>query len=192
MSRHPRQHGRRSLLVVSIGLFISLSGCTHPPEPARVRPTPDPVVQRDTPIDAARATLTLLQQHLAAVSAGDEARANERLEQVVWHLVAHEQIIRRFRGNRMADRKKSDVDVLSTLVESWAALLANYADELQLDAMTVVQEGVNGAAVRCPIADANDDTAIMLALVPTDNEWYVLAIDFGTAAAPTTQPTADE
>ncbi len=191
MSRRLGQHSLHLLLAASIGVLIVVSACSRSPEPARVQPTPDPIVQRDTPIGAARATLSLLRQHLAALIAGEEERAQERLDQVVWHLAAREKIVNRFRANPMANLQKSDLDVLTMLVESWAALLAHYANDLQLDQLAVETEGINGAAVRAPASHADDNTSVMLALVPSDDEWYVLAIDFAAPMKSPTQPAAE-
>jgi hypothetical protein len=171
-------------------VLLSFSGACERVAPL---PTSTPAalpISTVTPEDATRSLLGLLRVQLQAAARNDRAAVAKLRELTLDKLVATDDVVARLhRPGGVSEKERAQV--LDTLVTSWAATLAYYADGLGLDQIQVHPTGpaTREAAIDVP-ARGRDDSAIVRVFCRRgkDNEWRVTGLEF--APRPTTAPAS--
>lgn len=195
MSKHASRKLLTCMLLAAGLLAAGPGGCRRedaiPPDYA-VPPPRSAKIRLDTPQQAARSLLLLLQEHLQAVARDEEFVAIQSRDQIVWHILAQRDVMSQYEANPYAYRHDR-VGIQNTLVENWAATIAFYAEGLDFDGIESIHGSVSRAAVRVPARHGDDQASIEVACVLDDNEeWRVLAIDFEPPAARTARRNATQ
>lgn len=183
--------------VAGVGLlFLGLLpiGCDR--ETAPERPAAGGAVQLDAPLSATRNLLELLRTHLRALAEGDRVAAAAARDRVVWHVAARDDIRARYEriSGLRADDEAKRLRLWRSHVESWAAIIAAYADGLEWDGAVVSTDpGGRSAVVRVPAHGTDDEATLRVhCLRDTAGRWHVQRIDFdhtpprGARSGPTT------
>jgi hypothetical protein len=152
----------------------------------------------DTPEDAARALLQLLHGHLQAIAHGDRKLADRYRDRVARDVAARDDILARYRSvaGRFAQEESR---ALAGLIENWAAIIAYYADGLELDRMKRGAASLEAgrAVVDVPARGPEDRAVIRVAcLRDKQAQWRATGIELvppeiQAHRAPTTRPAAD-
>lgn len=160
------------LCFVSLCLYGALpAGCDRS---APAPPPIDPGIRLATPEETARSLLVQIQQWLSADAQGDRARGRAARDQIVWHMVARDEIL----GRHRVRAGKEDAVVVEA-VRSWAAMLSYYAAGLDLDAAEVVDGADRGRCfVHVPARGEADLTTVRIGCVQTDGgTWRVRSFE---------------
>jgi hypothetical protein len=172
-------------------LFLSLAtACERvAPPPADSLPTTQPI-STVTPEDATRSLLGLLRAQLQAAARNDRTTVAKLRQLTLDKLILTDDILARL-GSAAGVSEKERAQVLDTLVTSWAATLAYYADGLALDQIQMHPTGpaAHETAVDVPARGRDDATVVrVFCRRGKDNEWRVTGLDF--APPPTTAPSS--
>jgi len=159
------------------------AGCNRASPPAP--PARDPAIVLDTPENAVGSLLPLLRAQLTAVAAHDREATRRARDQVVWHIVPQAEMLRRHA--RLAEASEAErMRMLDTLVESWAAIMAYYADGLELSALQVEPAGGSATTtvVRLPVHAADRRAVLRVTCVfgPQTKEWRVVGLELAPPA----------
>ncbi|MEW6197580.1 MAG: hypothetical protein AB1601_02780 [Planctomycetota bacterium] len=155
--------------------------------------SPDAPLSQQTAPEAARHLLQFLQAHLQAVAHGRNDLAARFRDRAARELVARDDLLSRYRA--VAGRfAVPDEEALRRIVESWAAVIAYYADGLALDDLRPgpISGDLARTVVDVPAGGPGDDVLIRLAcLRGEDDRWRVAGIEFvPPASPPATAPAA--
>ena len=155
--------------------------------------SPDAPLSQQTAPEAARHLLQFLQAHLQAVAHGREDLAASFRDRVVRDLAARADLLARYRS--VAGRFAApDEEGLRRIVESWAAVIAYYADGLVLDDLRPgpISGDLARTVVDVPAHGPRGDALIRVAcLRGEDDRWRIAGIEFVPPASPsTTAPAA--
>jgi hypothetical protein len=165
----------RSVLLITLCVCTAwLGGCggernTKPPAPV-----PFAV---DTPQNAAKSVLRLLQAHLAALGRHDYAAADYYRDQIVANVAARGDILARY--HQVAGRRREpDEQALRTLVENWGSIILYYADGLDFDQTRIVESGRQGreALVCIPARGKHDEAQVGVACLKVDDGLWQAAV----------------
>lgn len=190
--RRPRCHSRgRLALFVLLGILAGGCGRGSTPHASATQPSAaDTEIVLKTPEDAARSLLQALKTELQAIAHHDKPGAEHQRDRVVAQILARENIMARY--SKVAGRFAQPEDrALSTLVESWAAAIAYYADGLALDQTRLAIAGheATGAIVEVPAHGPTDQAVIRIACARgKDDLWRVTALDFAPRLPPASAP----
>jgi len=140
-----------------------------------------------TPRDAAQALLAALRDLLHASARGDRRASVEHRDYVIRSLLARNDILARYQA--IAGRyPRSQAEVLPALVDNWAAIIAPYADALDLERAQVaaLAERTGGAVVDVPAAGPSGATLVRVACLRGEDDcWRVAVLELAPAGAPT-------
>jgi hypothetical protein len=152
-----------------------------------------------TPQEATRSVLERLRAQLHAMAQHDRDAAARYRDEVVQEVAARDDILARY--NALGVRAvRDDAEVLRRLVESWAAMLAYYADGLALEQMRLGAAGGEGskAVVDVPAHGRDSETILQVYCVRgPDGQWRVGTLELApprpalpAQSAPVSQPVS--
>jgi len=193
--RHRPPLGTAVLLAACLTAWCGLaSGCRREsPPPATLPAGVQVAIKVDTPTDAVRSLLELLTEHLHAIARHDRLAAAAYRNLVAEKLTARQHIMTRYREiARPFD--KDEATVLRTISESWATIIAYYADGIEWEriSLTGLAHDADEAVVDVPAHGPDDDALIRVACERDDKgKWSVSALELAPPSEATTQPAAD-
>lgn len=155
--------------------------------------TVDAPLSQRTAAETTQHLLRFLQAHLQAIAHGRDDLAARFRDRAARELVARNDLLPRYRAaaGRFA---APDEEALRRIVEGWAAVIAYYADGLDLDDLRPgpVSGDLLRTVIDVPAHGARGSTLIRVAcLQGEDDRWRVLGIEFvPPALPPATAPAA--
>jgi hypothetical protein len=200
-SLHRLASGHRPRLGTAVPRVLCLaawcglaSGCRRePPPPATLPAGVQVAITVDTPASAVRSLLELLSAHLDALARGDRRAADAYRNLVAEKLTARRHIMTRYREiARPFD--KDEATVLRSISESWAAIIAYYADGIERDriSLTGLAGDADQAVVDVPARGSVGDALIRVACERDDaGNWSIVALELAPPSEAASQPSSD-
>lgn len=172
-------------------VLVAWGGCRRVAAPSS-QPVAGPEIVLTAPEAAARSLLDGLRAELAAVARGDHAAAAQQRRRLAEQVLARTDILARYKA-LPGHVAQDDAQMLDTLLKSWGATIAYYADGLALDQMRLAAAGAEGhkAVVDVPARVRDDRVVLRMQCVRgADELWHVGAVEFAPAQRPSTAPAA--
>ena len=173
---------RAAFAALLLAFVIAPAGCQR--APATGAP-PRTDLALASPLEATQTVLAALQAQLHAAWRGDHRAADAEREWLIDYVVAQEQVLTRGRARTTAEQR----ELLRNLVDSWASIIAYYADGMALEHPTLIPAAADKFTILIPARGPQDRATILVtALQGADRQWRIGAIDLGPAqTAPASQ-----
>ncbi len=181
-------------------LVLGLVGCA---EPAPAPPPASAEIELTSPAAAVRSFFGLAQASLAATAARDTAAANAAVDQIQWHIAAHDAIAQ-YHRSLFGEGGKDATEAVRNQVESWLAMINYYADGIALADMHVLpSDDAARRMVVVPARGPDDEASIRIRCIRDKaDHWRVRSLELAApivtrnvaamtqpATQPATQPT---
>lgn len=171
------------ILLLSFAVLLVFGGCAKPGAGKSLPAPRMPQVQTDTPEQAARSALQLMQNELRAVAAHD-SQLTTRIHEALLELVARREAEKALK-NVSGAKSLLGEDVVSGMVELWTAALAHYSEGIDFESVTQTQGATATEVAVYASAVAGKETAYLRVDCLKDaNRWLIRNFTIDAAGPP--------
>lgn len=180
------------VLITSLALFSAFAGCAKPGSEKSLPAPQMPQVRTDTPEQAARSALLLMQNELRAVAARD-AQITARIHEMTLGIVSRREAEKALK-NVSGAKSLLGEDVVSGMIELWTAALAHYSEGIDFASFSQTQGPTANEVTVYANAAAGPETAYLrLDCSKEENRWVIRNFSIDPAGPPRggpSQPTS--
>lgn len=172
--------------VIALAAALPLPGCGPGPKSEPPAAADLPPLTLSTPEDAARCAVQTIRAELSAIARRDRAGVEKARDQLV-RAAAEESISSRLSSGIRAEMREN---ATRQVTGRWGAILAAYANRLDLDAGTRASDLKSAVVISYPLRGDAAPTRIRVECVQVAGEWRVASIDFAPPRAAASQPSS--
>lgn len=171
------------ILLASLTVLSIFGGCGKPGAEKSLPAPLMPQVQTDTPEQAARSALLLMQNELRAVAARD-ANLTAKIHEAMLGIVARRDAEKALK-NVSGAKSLLGADVVSGMVELWTAALAHYSEGIDILSLSQAQGPTAGEVAVYANSVAGKETAFLrLDCLKEENRWVIRNFSIDPAGPP--------